>query len=288
MAYSSKFSHFTCRIIFFFLKSYLEGRAFLSTWMTLPPPQNLSLRSSSGAVISTTLFSLFLAAMPLPPSTNLALYADDTALLSQSWRPDSISRRLTHAVMTLLNCFTTWTLRLNNHKSETILFSKRPPPLIGPSSNAWHLCALDLDITIFRPCARLTTSLQEVLDHRRQQSHIRSLWHLPPQRSHSPKVNPLHSTHSSHLTFAAAVCSSSRPSNYLKPRAVQSKCLRVIGNYRRSTPNSHLHDSLNKEPIPVTIHRLTAKCPSHPNPPGPTNWQLYSSRSDCCVQKYKQ
>ena len=38
----------------------------------------------------------------------------------------------------------------------------------------------------------------------------------------------------------------------------------------RRTPTSHLHYTLNNEPIPVIIHRLPTKyfahCPSHPNP----------------------
>jgi len=72
------------------------------------------------------------------------------------------------------------------------------------------------------------------------------------------------------LTYATPVCSSTCPSNYLKFPATQSECLRVIGNYPRRTPTSHWHDNVNIEPIPVIIHRLTAKffayCPSHPNP----------------------
>ena len=70
------------------------------------------------------------------------------------------------------------------------------------------------------------------------------------------------------LNFAALVCSSTCPSNYLRLPVNQSKCLRIIGNYPRLTPTSHLHDSLNTEPIPVIIHRRTATffahCPSHP------------------------
>jgi len=73
------------------------------------------------------------------------------------------------------------------------------------------------------------------------------------------------------LTYATPVCSSTRPCNYLKLPVIQSKCLRVIGNHRRRTPTSHLHDTLNLQPIPVFIHRIRAKffahCPSHPNPP---------------------
>ena len=111
-----------------------------------------------GALISITLFSLFLTYMPLLPPTHLALHADDTALLSQSWRPDTTSRILSDALMTLLKCFTTWTLRLNTHKTET-LFSQAPVLPSRPSSNLWGVSALDFDSTLFRPCARLTTSL---------------------------------------------------------------------------------------------------------------------------------
>ena len=49
-----------------------------------------------------------------------------------------------------------------------------------------------------------------------------------------------------------------------------SKCLFVISNHPIPTPNSHLHNSLNTQPIPVLVHGLNDKffahCPSHPNP----------------------
>ena len=60
------------------------------------------------------------------------------------------------------------------------------------------------------------------------------------------------------------------PSNYLSHQVIQSRCLQVIGNYPTCTPTSHLHDTLNNEPIPVIIHQLKAKffshCTSNPNP----------------------
>jgi hypothetical protein len=59
--------------------------------------------------------------------------------------------------------------------------------------------------------------------------------------------------------------------SYLRLQVIRSRCLRVIGNHPRRTPTSHPHNSLNIEPIPSLIHRLTDKflahCPSHPNPP---------------------
>jgi len=54
-----------------------------------------------------------------------------------------------------------------------------------------------------------------------------------------------------------------RPSNYFKLPVIQSKYLRAIGNYSRRTPSSHLQYTLNIEPIPIIIHRLTAKFFAH-------------------------
>jgi hypothetical protein len=71
--------------------------------------------------------------MPHPPNTQLALYADDTALLAQSWQTDTITRRLTHAMALLHRYFAKWKLRVNVNKTMAILFTKwrpaTPPPL---------------------------------------------------------------------------------------------------------------------------------------------------------------
>jgi len=92
------------------------------------------------------------------------------------------------------------------------------------------------------------------------------------------------------LTSAAPVCSPTCPSNYLKLQIIQSKCLRVIGNYTRRTPTSHMHDTLNIKFIPVIIHQPTAKfllTALHTQPPDPTNRELYYSRSAKTCKKYK-
>ena len=72
------------------------------------------------------------------------------------------------------------------------------------------------------------------------------------------------------LTYAAPVWSETSSSNYRHLQILQSKCLRVIGNYPRYTPISHLHSALNLEPIHKFIYRLKDKffnnCSTHPNP----------------------
>jgi hypothetical protein len=88
--------------LLFVLRSYLEGRSYtvhISDARSTPicPPAGLP----QGAVLSTTLFTLYIADIPHPPDTQLAVYADDIAILSQSWRPETISRRLNSAMSQL-------------------------------------------------------------------------------------------------------------------------------------------------------------------------------------------
>ena len=64
----------------------------------------------------------------------------------------------------------------------------------------------------------------------------------------------------------------------LRLEVIQSECLQVIGNHTRRTHTSQLHNSLNIEPIPVLIHRLTDKIfrplPLTLQPPSPINMEL--------------
>ena len=73
--------------------------------------------------------------MEHPPHTQLALHADDTAILTQSWRTDTIFHRLTHATSVLLRYFTKWKIQVNIHKTEAILFTRRQP--IPPSTSSF-------------------------------------------------------------------------------------------------------------------------------------------------------
>ena len=113
----------------FFLKFYFGGLTFTAhlndtTSIPKPNPHGLPQR----AVLSTILFSLYLSDMSRPRHTHLSLYSDDSALLSQSWRPDIISDRFSNAMTTLPKYFTTPKLRVNTHKIKSFYFPSAVPP----------------------------------------------------------------------------------------------------------------------------------------------------------------
>jgi len=51
------------------------------------------------------------------------------------------------------------------------------------------------------------------------------------------------------LTYAAPVWSNTSNTKYRHLQTLQSKCLRVIGNYPKRSPIHFLHSSLNIEPL---------------------------------------
>jgi hypothetical protein len=72
------------------------------------------------------------------------------------------------------------------------------------------------------------------------------------------------------LTYAASVWSNTSTTNYRHLQTLQSKCLRVTGNYPRRTPIHLLHSTLSIEPLHQFIYRLSGKffhqCSIHQNP----------------------
>jgi hypothetical protein len=86
--------------------------------MTQTPPQNLppQVYFSVPCYLPHSSPFIFLTCRAL--LTPISPYStDDTALLSQSWRPDTLSRRLSNALTTLLKYFLVWKLRLKTNKN---------------------------------------------------------------------------------------------------------------------------------------------------------------------------
>jgi len=121
--------------LLFTLKVFLEGRSITAhPHQTPSSPKTTPSVLPQGAVLSTTNFALYNSDMPQTPNTQLALYVDDTDILAQCWRTDTIIHWLTHATSVLLRYFTRWKLQVNIHKTEAILFTRRRPVPPAPSN----------------------------------------------------------------------------------------------------------------------------------------------------------
>jgi len=155
------------KYLLLFLRSYLINRTYTVQILT-PPQLSPTAGLPQGAVLSTTLFSLYIADIPHPPNIKLALYADDIAILSQFWRIDTISRRLNSTIVLLLRYLKKWKLQVNVPKTELILFTKRRP--LQPKPLQIHNTTLPWSITVKYLGLRLDSKLLST-------KHIQSILH---------------------------------------------------------------------------------------------------------------
>lgn len=218
--------------LLFFPKSYLEGCIFTLHLNDYFHPHYHS-GLPQGAVLSTTLLPLYLSDMLRSPHTHLTLYMDNAALLSQSWHPDTIFRRLSQAVTNLLKYFTKWKLRLNTDRTETIPFSKHCPSVLGllftfvPWTSAVQYlgCLLDSKLLYTEHLHTIANRATAVL------CNIFTLLAQDSLLTKPMKLTLYKLLIWSILTYATPVYSSTCPFNYLKLQVIQNKHLWVIGNY---------------------------------------------------------
>lgn len=75
-----------------------------------------------GTCLSPILYALFIADLPKQKSTQLALYADDTAAYTSSKQSNVIIKRLAQALVELEKYFFKWKIKINTNKTQAILF----------------------------------------------------------------------------------------------------------------------------------------------------------------------
>ena len=160
--------------------------------------------------------------------------------------------------------FTKWKLRVNVNKTEALLFTKRrpiAPPLpqfqytMIPWSRTIRYLGLTLDTKLLFTkhlhtfTHKATGVLHQLFSLLARDSTLTTLNKLTLYKL---MIRPL-------LTYACPIWSNTSQSNYRHLQILQSKCLRVIGDYPRRTPIPYLHSTLSLEYIRTFIYRLTEK-----------------------------
>jgi hypothetical protein len=109
------------------LDSYLKDRAFkVSINEQLSSLRPIAAGVPQGSVLGPVLFNLFTNDIPNNMhKTNIALYADDVAVISSSWSSQEIGKNLQNALDHLSAWYEMWRIQLNNDKTTATLFSRR-------------------------------------------------------------------------------------------------------------------------------------------------------------------
>jgi len=255
------------------IHSFLAGRSFaVRVGTTVSSKRPIMAGVPQGSCISPLLYMLFTADMPKPAGCDLAVYADDVALVSSSRCPAVVCRRLQHGLHKLNEYFGLWRIRMNAAKTQAIYFrhnkkwrtEPRTRLLVNGHRVEWSKEAVYLGIT-FDSGLTFGRHVQEIL--RKTSICIASLYPLIGKKSrlsvkgkeliYKAVIRPV-------ISYGAPVWFQVAPSHHRKLQVVQNKCLKLIHGlpYRFSTGELHRlagHDML-RDYLARLIIRFQGRC----------------------------
>jgi hypothetical protein len=108
------------------ISSYLKGRTFDASFQTATSSsRRMRAGVIQGGIISPVIFSLYVNDMPSPPRhVELALYADDMAVVATSRQPALLVKYLETYFSDLERWLSEWRIAINVSNSSAMLFAK--------------------------------------------------------------------------------------------------------------------------------------------------------------------
>lgn len=252
---------YICNII----ADFLHNRTFaVSVNKSTSSFKNIPAGLPQGSILSPILYSIYTSDFKPPKETDIAYYADDTALISSSKLTSALLKKMERSLVSCNRYFRKWKIKINQQKTQSIIFPWNKSPKRVPlrqlffDNNSIHVqddvkylgVTLDKKLT-FRK--HILTSCDKAV------KSFRALWPLLNRRSllnHKNKnllykcvIRPI-------LSFASPIWYRAAKSHLKRLQIVQNKCLKMINckHWRYSTAT--LHEETGYELFKDFIKRL--------------------------------
>lgn len=118
------FPHYLIMLI----KSYLSHRTLQTSYNgCLSEPKRIEASVSQGSILGPTLYIIYTADFPTweDPNFTIGTYADDTALIQRSFRPDVALDKLQDKLDDVETWCEQWKAKINGSKSQVIIFKRK-------------------------------------------------------------------------------------------------------------------------------------------------------------------
>lgn len=248
------------------IQSFLKNRSF-SVQIGKDSSLNMAVPAGvpQGSCLSPTLYNIFTSDIPIPDNCELAMYADDTAILTSSNDPKKIIHNLEKALSSLDEYYTKWKIQINTAKTQSAFFTKRRSQRFLPHRKLQHngfdiewqndlkYLGIILDKKlIFAPHVLYTTG--------KTQKFIRILYPLINRKSLMHTSNKLllyTSVLRPILTYGCPVWGKCAPKHLKKIQIVQNKILKIIMNLPYFHRTSSLHTTVNIPYIEQFINKIS-------------------------------
>ncbi|GFV12199.1 RNA-directed DNA polymerase from mobile element jockey [Trichonephila clavipes] len=113
------------------IHSFLSNRSFRVRVDRILPSRPIRSGLPQGSLSSPLLFTLYVNDIPQTDSSHLAMFADDTAVISQNKRFSVVISNLQHYISLLELWLNDWKVKVNASKSACLMFTRRSQLPVG-------------------------------------------------------------------------------------------------------------------------------------------------------------
>lgn len=263
-----KFPHPLIKLV----HNYLKHRKFkIKINHGLSKIKNSEAGVPQGSVLGPVIFSYFMNDIPKFKQTNLAVYADDTAIYSHSFNAQVATKQTQIHTELVCEFAHKWKIKINNNKTEHLVFSRKftntkvYEPLrvegrrIEQATNSIKYLGVNLDkrMSFMDNTRKLVNSGHKAIRILYPLLNRSSKLSIQAKKTlYTAIIRPI-------ITYAAPVWCSMSKSSYLKLQRIQNKCLRLVLNKGRCTTIKELHEQAGIEHIEEFAKRLSVNFYKH-------------------------
>lgn len=250
------------------IKSFVSDRKFFVFINgTASTKRKIPAGLPQGSVLSPLLYSIFISDFKKPKCCDVGYYADDTCFLCSGKLTKAIIKRLQKSLQAIQKYLRKWKIKLNQEKTEAIIFPFNKSPKRQPQTN---LKFLDTEIVFSKQCKYLGVILDQKLTFgphitKAREKAINCMRAMFPLLGRKSKL----STKNKYLiykmvirptfTYAAPVWGHAAKTHIKKLQIVQNKCLKMINKLPMDHSTAHLHETTGYKMIADLIQEQTFK-----------------------------
>lgn len=248
------------------LSSYLEHRSFkIYSENALSNTRPIYAGVPQGSPLAPTLYNIYIADFPKHLHTKTYLFADDTAITASSRRPEWVIEKLQRHVNHIETWMQSWRIRLNDSKTQAIVFSKSriahnyPKIRINNTPINWSSKIKYLGLDFDKKLTWNDNMLNRLKKANNQFHLLYPLFNKNSKLNLTTKVNLYKIMVRSVLTYGAPSWCTMASGKHKKLQILQNKVLRTIVNAPRFTPLRILHRELEIETVQEFLTKTIKK-----------------------------
>lgn len=248
------------------IESFLNNRTFqVKINNSMSPKTNIPNGTPQGAILSPTLFAIYINDIPSHTNTKLALFADDTAIIAESKNVILSTKYLQRHLNTLYDYFTKWKVQINPEKTSLIHFTKKRIKQNLPELH-WNGTPINISKCIKYLGVHLDVGLsykQHITETVKKANRaLFALYSMLNRFSPIEKELKLY-IYKAYLRpillYSCPIFSNCSKTQMNRLQIYQNKILRIIYNTNSRTKTALLHDLANIPTIQDKIHEMTNK-----------------------------